>query len=904
MKTIKPTKLGILTRTFEIDHKHYFVPTVLVFCDLGPERCLLPDVELWQLAGAELGKEAIIDECMPKQRGELLVHGRCFTAGKIPRPAASVRVKVGPIDKTLYVIGNRTWRRDGTPGDPENFTEMPIHYSRAFGGEGNQLNPIGIGVGKVQMDGHEVHPMPNIEWPGKLIQSKSDKPAPAGLGPFDITWAQRWPKIGTYDAKWIREQLPGLAKDMDLSMWNAAPEDQQLPSGFFEGSEDILIQNMHPDIPQIEGRLPGIVGRCFVTQKTASGEVFCEIPLHLDTVQLFPHHERCALSFRGLWPIAEDDADDIIHLVIACDERSNPRPLDHYRATLERRLDPKREAQESFRDQDLMPANQRARRVGSSDVDAMLALTKSENLLQKNMTERARIHAEKTRLAIAAAGGDPNRSPSVPLAEIPEPPTLDDLPDFIQRSQDSAAEAQRKARVDREKAIAEQRQRFAEAGLDFDAESRKRKKDAAGPPKFSADKELERLGDIQTLCRNANIESPDLDAALADPTTEQRLRRAEDAAIDGYRMGAHLAEYRPDRLSEPKRTELRERVAVAYEEGRSFSRMNLCGADLSGMDLHGIDFSEAFLENANLSRTNLAGAQLNRAVLAAADITEADLSGADLREANLGATNLRRTNLDDAKIEKAILAKADMTGASLRNVTFEMADLSDVNFDGAILTCVRFDKCLLSGNKFRGCDLRQSRFVHAMFVDVDFRSANFANCVVEHATFSKCTLDGASFLQANLRGMRINPPCSFVGVNFRGAAMDSATLRESDCSMADFSGATLNSSDLTKCILREANLYRVVAKNALFQRADLTGASLVAANLEGAIFMKAKLARADFKGANLFRADMLRAIGDNKTNFYDANVKHVRVSPKESGPSGHTIDLGAHARAAKPPLGV
>ena len=90
--------------------------------------------------------------------------------------------------------------------------------------------------------------------------------------------------------------------------------------------------------------------------------------------------------------------------------------------------------------------------------------------------------------------------------------------------------------------------------------------------------------------------------------------------------------------------------------------------------------------------------------------------------------------------------------------------------------------------------------------------------------------------------------------------------------------------------MRDANLYRVVAKNALFLRADLSGAQLVAANLEGAVFLKAKLARADFKGANLFRADMLRAAGDNRTNFHDSNVKQIRISPKDSGNSGQTVD--------------
>ena len=892
-------KLGVLTRTFELDRKHYFVPTLLVLCDLGPERRLLPEVELWRLSAAELGKEAVFDECMPKQRGELLVHGRCFTANRVPRPAASVRVKLGPIDKTLYVIGDRVWRRDGVPGDPELFTEMPIRWTRAFGGEGFAQNPTGVGLAPVKENGRDVHRMPNIELPDKLIHSKSDKPTPAGFGPYDLLWSQRWPKIGTYDMKWVREQLPGFAKDMDLSMWNAAPDNQQLPSGFFEGTEDILIENMHPDRPRIEGRLPGVVGRCFVTQRTAEGDAFREIPLRLDTVQIFPHSERCALSFRGLWPIAEDDADDILHLLVACDDRAAPRPVEHYRAVLDRRLDPKREAMEAFRDGDLVPPNL-GEGSGGGDIDAMFDLTRSESLLQKNLAERARREAERTRAAVAEAGGDPN---SVPAASGPAPftpPSFDTLPDFIERSERDLDATQRTMDEAQAKAIADTRQRYAAAGLDYDAEVRKVKREAAGPPKISADKELERLRDIQTLCRNANVATPDLDATLADPGTEQKLRQAEEQARHAYALGAHLAEYRPDRLAEPERSELRRRVAAAHAEGRSLARQDLCGADLSGMDLHGIDLAGAFLENAILSRANLKGAKLSGAVLAAADVSEADLSGADLSEANLGAANVKSAKLDEADLRGAILNQSDLTGASLHGVTFELADLSNVVLDGATLTRARFDKCILKGNQLRGCDLRESTFTHAILTEVDLRSANFANAKLEHAALLRCTLDGASFLNADLRGMRLAEPCSFVGADLTGATIDGATLREADFSRADFSGATLSSSDLSKCVLREANLYRVIAKNTLFMRADLTGASLIAANLEGAIFIKAKLARADFKGANLFRADLLRAVGDDRTSFLDANVKQVRVSPKETGAAGRQATVDPGAQKAQP----
>jgi uncharacterized protein YjbI with pentapeptide repeats len=894
LKTFKPLKLGVLTRAFELDRKHYFVPTILVLCELGPSLRLFPEMDLWGIVAAELGKEGIIDECMPKQRGELIVHGRCFTAGAVPRPAASVRVKVGPIDKTLYVVGDRVWRWDGTASDPEPFTEMPVTYERAFGGAGFPQNPVGVGVAPVKLGDREVHRLPNIEDPKKIIKSKSDKPAPAGFKPYDMLWAQRWPKIGTYDTKWMREQLPGFAADMDLSMWNAAPDDQKLP-GFFEGTEEILVENMHPDKPRLEGRLPGIMGRCFVTQVTAEGVIFHEIPTRLDTVQLFPHLERCVLAFRGIAPIAEDDADDILHLLVACDEIRDPRPIEHYIAVRDRRIDPKREALEALRDSDLVPPNVGGK-GGGSDVDQMFELTRSEQLLQKHIAERARREAEKTRKALAEAGADPDAMPPV---DIPTPaapsPGFEGIPDFIEKSMRDIEETQKKLEADKKRAEGDTRKRFASQGLDYDAEVRKMRKEAAGPPKFSADKEIERLRDIQRLCSNSNVTTPELDAALSDPETESALREVEDEAREGYRLGAHLAEYRPGRLAEPERSELRRRVVLAHAEGRSLAQQDFCGADFSGLDLRGADFSGSFFENAVLTEACFAGANLSFTVLSAAEMGSIDLTGADLTEANLGASNLKNAKLDEVKLKGAILSKADLTGASLQGVNFELADLADVTLDGVNLARTNFDRCILKGNKLRGSSLRQASFVNAIIVDVDLRAADFTNAILKSTTLVRCTLDDATFVKADMRSLRVAEPCSFVGADLKGAMIERATLREADFTRADFSGSDLSGSDLSKCILREATLYRVVAKGALFMRADLTGASLVAANLEGAILMKAKVSRADFKGANLFRADLLRAIGDKKTSFVEANVTQVRAPQKDSGGEGGlvTVDPGA-----------
>lgn len=881
MKTIKPMKLGVLTRTFELDRKCYFVPTVLVLCDFGPEPRLLPEMDLWRMFGAELGSAAIVDECMPKQRGEVLVHGRCFTAGKTPRTGSYVRVKVGAVDKKLYVVGDRTWRIDGTASDPEPFTEMPVTWARAFGGEGFAANPLGVGIAPVQDGDRKVHRLPNIEDPKHLIRAKGDRPTPAGFGPYDVTWPARWPKIGTYDARWLREQMPGFAKDMDLTMWNAAPEDQQF-DGFFEGREPILVEHMHPDKPLLEGALPGVIGRCFITQRGADGDVFREIPLHLDTVQLFPDHQRCVLSFRGLTQIAEDDADDIVNLLLGCDDIGAQRPLDHYRAVLERRLDRKREAVELLRDGDLMPPHP-SRLSDQSDVGAMFELTRSENLLRKHLNERMRREVARANERIVAAGGDPAASPRVTPPEIEAPPELDTMADFIERSEAEMERQEREAEEGRRKVEETTRKTYAAAGLDYDEEVKKIKRAAVGPPKFSADKEIERLRDIQQLARNGNVATAELDAALADPETERKLREAEAKLKEGYRRGAHTAEDRPDRLAEPERSDLRRRVVEAHAAGLSLADQDFTGADLSKLDLGGADLSGSFFESADLSGARLAGARLRFAVLTAADLRGADLSGADLRDTNLGMANLQGARLDEgADLSNAVLTGADLCGASLVGATFDSCDLSEISMENADLSRATIEKCLVRKNRLAGARFRGAKLTHTTFIEVDLTGADFTNADLGSTTFLQSKIDGACFVNADATAARFIEGCSCVRADFKGAKVERATLRETDLSEADFSGAVLSTSDLSKCVLRGANFYRAVAKNALFMRADLTQASLVAANLEGAIFMKARLGGADFRGANLFRADLLRAVGDDRTSFTDALVTHVRAGASKA----------------------
>ncbi len=349
MKVIKESEHSLLLNYFGLGNRYYLAVTVMTFFAFTDPSNPLKEQEMWPFVQGELGKDAILDMAMPKPKGEILVRGRCFAPDGKPRGASRVSVRIGPMEKTLYVFGNRYWKKAAGMGfaisDPEPFTEMPVTYDRAFGGGGFDRNPAGRGVAPVlAASGAEVHPLPNIEDPGRLVGSISDRPDPAGLGPLDYTWPQRAKKLGTYDNKWFQERWPFYPDDMNWTYFNAAPEDQQM-DGFFRGTESFVVTGMHPKRPVIESRLPALRHRLFVNQlsdvnKPDGETVFKEVLAHIDTVWLFPHAERGIAIWRGTAEVKDDEALDIPHLYIATEAmEQQPVAIADYYEQFKRRID-------------------------------------------------------------------------------------------------------------------------------------------------------------------------------------------------------------------------------------------------------------------------------------------------------------------------------------------------------------------------------------------------------------------------------------------------------------------------------------------------------------------------------------------------------------------------------------
>ena len=870
MKIIKPQRLALSTKVFEDGRESYLVVTAMAFFAFDAPTSLLTEIAMWKFAAEELGKDAALDAGMPKPRGELLLTGKAYPLGGA-RPACSVRAKLGAVDKTLYAVGKRVWKF-GAPSEPEPFTEMAISYENAFGGPEYAENPLGKGMAPIMSDVGEVHPLPNIEDPKQLLQSPGERPAlPAGFGPYDLTWPQRFSKMGTYDQAWLKERYPGFAADFELGFFNTAPLDQQI-DGYFKGDEAFRLEHLHPSKPVLEGKLPAVRARIFVNG-AAEGVALRDVPMRAETVHLFPHAERGILVFRGMLKVTEDDASDVRHLVAGFEALGQPKPASHYEVVLAQRLDRTSAHLYMLRDRDLLPAHlAKAPRVDEADA----APFRDERLFEQNARRRVELEMEKLRESLRAEGLDPNDHMPAELPAEPEVPDLDDLPDFVSRMEAEADAAIADAEKKRAQAMDEARAACAEQGVDLDAAIAAQQKLGGGPPKFSAERELASLREQKALADRAGVVLPHVDAQLADGTLETRLRAAEAALINTYRSyGHYFVPASP--LEGAEADAARQRFLAARQAGASFAGLDLTGIDLSNVELSGVNLSGAFLESAKLVGSDLRGADLSNAVLARADLSRAKLSAANLSAANLGSARLEKADLTggvkakDAVFTKAELRDADFTGADLTGADLSDAVFAETRFDHVKAPGATFLKSDLTGLSLLGADLSDAVFLEANAAGVDFRNAR-----LDKASFVTVRAEKANFHGAKLDGVRVVKGSTFEGADFTEASLEGALLRDVALRGADFTRARLSGADLSGADLRDAKLRSVVAVGARFVKSNLAKANLSRSDLMDAILQRANLRGALLDRANLHRADMLRVEVDGDTSTKGANLSLIR----------------------------
>lgn len=873
MKVIKPLRLGVLSRPYEFKRQFRLGVSVLAMFPLSGERSLLPEIALWGMATAELGDSPVLDLGLPKGRPEYLVAGQAF-----PPDGEATQCPVGVHfagrRKTLLVTGDRYYVGDSISA-PKPFRSMPVDWPHAFGGKGFPKNPSGRGLDVSKVGDLDVCWLPNVEYPQTFVRGPADRPEPAGFRAIDPSWPQRARKAGTYDARWLREDFPGFAQDMDPTYLNLAPLDQHLEDAIaLDGHYEI--HNMHPKMPVLAGQLPSVRARCFVNRQLAAFDNLEEIDTRLTTVWFFPSSDRGVLVFHGTVVTAEDDASDITHLLVAAEEMDVALPLTHYRDVITRRCDRTQGHLYVLKDSELCPA---PFCTADGDADTVKAEAEGEDLVRKRLKKKLRREIEESRAMVASLGLDPDEHGlKVPPEEEP-PPSLEKLPEFLARVQAEAEQQQVEQQAEAAKKEKEIEALVRSLGLDYEAIRRETTTKPVGPPAFTAKRQAAELQQMMQQYSAQGLPTDHIQQILDDPETRRVWDESERLGREAYRRTAHFQDPAPTRDADASAATRRE---LSEGSVKDYSSVDWTGADLSGMNLAGANFEGSFMERVDLRLTNLQGANLRGAVLAHGDLRGVDLRGADLRNANLGGSRLHDAHLEGTQLEGAVLAKANLSNARLDGANVKQTDFSEAVFDKSSLARVQASETTFLKVSMRGVSFEGATLIACNFLELDLAQACFRDADVSKSVFLRIDGTGADFTKAKLHNARFVEGCVLRDAVFAGAELHEANLRETDLANTSFRAATLDGADLSKAKLAGADFYRASAKNARFGKADLSEAKLLSVNLMGATLAGAHLEGADMTGCNLYGADLSRVWMNHNTRYADCLSVRTRVHPTRS----------------------
>ena len=282
-----------------------------------------------------------------KPRTDVVLIGRAHAPGGRPVTQLDVTLRVGRVEKTIRVFGNRQWwfptKLVFVPViiPPRYFLTMDLVYERAFGGIDAAAaryckeNLIGKGfIGKKSKQSIHNRPLPNLEDPSHLIRRWRSRPRPVGFGFYGRGWMPRLGYAGTYDEQYRKERAPAPPLDFSYAFYNGAHPDLQV-EGYLRGDEDVELKHVSPE-PILRFRLPGVQPKITIAKWTVPPEEWIEqnatedrdvsvediptieeaIPTVLDTLVFIPDERLFYQVFRGVCPLTTLEAPEVARVKI------------------------------------------------------------------------------------------------------------------------------------------------------------------------------------------------------------------------------------------------------------------------------------------------------------------------------------------------------------------------------------------------------------------------------------------------------------------------------------------------------------------------------------------------------------------------------------------------------------
>ena len=245
------------------------------------------------------------DDLAPFKVGtDIIVNATAYAPGGQRMPSWRAGVCVGGLKKFLTVTGPRAWVHAPllgwslTPIVPVR--HVPVRYELAFGGDGVEANPVGLGACEPRKaDTSQPIPAPRVLAGDGRVPELGELYPVEGLGAIARTWQPRCARAGTFGEAWASQGGRRLPEDFDGAFWNAA-HPELVMVGFLRGDEEVRLTALHPEHAELGFRLPAVL--------VATGAVYGSgyrhgTPARLDTVLIDAEALRVELTWRAALPL-------------------------------------------------------------------------------------------------------------------------------------------------------------------------------------------------------------------------------------------------------------------------------------------------------------------------------------------------------------------------------------------------------------------------------------------------------------------------------------------------------------------------------------------------------------------------------------------------------------------------
>ncbi|MBE0366087.1 hypothetical protein PULV_b0826 [Pseudoalteromonas ulvae UL12] len=936
MKIIKSLQASLLNKTFQYNHKHFFVLSSLWGFRLDSGEAVL-EQDLWQAIGESLGKNTLLDQAMPKDQAEYLVFGSAQSLQERPTGQLDVVVEFAGLKKHLVVYGDRYWKGAGAfsyPSEPTPFTTMPIDYQHAFGGETEHYNTEGLGCAEIEKNNICLHWLANIEHANHPVTSKANDYQPASFLPLDQSWPMQQALCGTYDDEYLQNHMPGLAPDIDWRFFNVAAQDQRF-DGYLHGDEPFAISGMHHQKGLLKGVLPKVKPRGFIVRKPHEKieaielidqysppdiTQFEELEFKLDTVLFFPNDNLGVVIHRGSTQVSHPQGQDIEGLLLAHQGLTEKdKPQQFYFDDYCNRTNPALSYKYLLDSRSLLPINIQC------GFQAFQENIPNEASLADNMSTFAGGQKDAAELK-AAQAIEQQEQELRQLGKNDEAEQLKNATGAKKNSQPLPAEAVKLAAIAdkilpgaKDGKITAQNIDLTSLNMDAMEDMNNAMVDMAKQKKQAAIDELTqqiaRLKKEAAFVPGIQSSIAQLENILEELTLPPVLPRVNKQDLANIRASIQQASQPMAEMLANRQTAV---IGLSDEQKDKLSTLQdkVNSPDIDNKLSDAFDFiKDSYLTGAhfiNRARSphpqqehkkvhSLVNALNEQLPLTDYDYAFCTIKGLSFKQISLVAAYFEFSNLESLVFEQTDLRFVNFANSKLKHSFFTACLMTSVNlgagvYDSCHFNQIQFDEVTFAKSVFRQCTFTECTFSERQdaWLETQLIGCRFVHCTLKKQQFIELNSPECEFIECDLTESNFIKPilshsmfkqCCLDSVNVVMGQLDNVSFTQSmltntrfvgGCQMqhCNFNGATVHGSNLRECDLTATTFVQSDVSSSDFGGSLLNHVNFHHSIAKQSQFCETKLRQCNFTKADLFEANLMNAdLRDSR--FNNANMYNV-----------------------------